>query len=283
MITDIIEAIDSYITLLEDKGAPYSKNPYWKKPLQLYHGTNKEFDKFDLSKSGSSNDYGMYGKGIYLTNNKSVAKAFGGKGGHVKEIETNFKNPLYIKNIKHEKQVMRDFKKSHNVQMADKSGRPSKEFSNEFRKYLTDKGYDGYISSIPKRPKYGKMRQYVALNPDQAKITGKITEGEGMSISEECHKDIIDLVEEYINEISKELAGEVSYQRRCRDQKFEDSYKRFKDRYSEGLHKKMSMKLWKNDKLRDKWDIFKGLKRGKDGKFHSKDDYKEYKEKYETK
>lgn len=201
MITNIIEAIDLYITLLEDKGAPYSKNPFWKKPLHLYHGTNKEFDKFDLSKSGSSNDHGMYGKGIYLTNNKNVAKAFGGKRGHIKQVETTFKNPLYIKNRKHEKQVMRDFNKSNDIKAtngSEKYPKPTKEFSDKFREYLINKGYDGYISSISKGPH--KERQYVALNPCQAKITGKISEGEVMSISEACHKDIIDLVEEYINE-----------------------------------------------------------------------------------
>ena len=34
-------------------------------------------------------------------------------------------------------------------------------------------------------------------------------------------------------------------------------------------------------KLRDKWDVLKGIKKGKDGKLHSPEDYKEYKGKYE--
>ena len=42
----------------------------------LYHGTDAEFDAFDLSKAGK-NDWGWYGEGVYLTPDKSYATKFG--------------------------------------------------------------------------------------------------------------------------------------------------------------------------------------------------------------
>lgn len=42
----------------------------------VYHGTAKEFDKFDMSKSGSV-QYSDWGKGLYLTPSKSMAKSYG--------------------------------------------------------------------------------------------------------------------------------------------------------------------------------------------------------------
>ena len=43
-------------------------------PLVLYHGTDVEFNEFDLSKIGEGSD--LLGKGIYLTENKSVANFY---------------------------------------------------------------------------------------------------------------------------------------------------------------------------------------------------------------
>ena len=95
-------------------------------------------------------------------------------------------------------------------------------------------------------------------------------------------EDMIKMMEEMINEISKERADETTYKRsqRCRDLKSE--YQRTRDSKVGLKDEEALVKDWKNSKLRDKWDILKGSKRGKDGEFHDTKDYKEYKEKHES-
>lgn len=44
--------------------------------VKLYHGSNRRFDKFDMSYFGHTDD-GFYGRGIYFTNSKSEAAEYG--------------------------------------------------------------------------------------------------------------------------------------------------------------------------------------------------------------
>lgn len=50
-------------------------------PLVLYHGSSQKFDKFDLSKVGSSSgankDSGYFGKGFYFTPHQELAQKYG--------------------------------------------------------------------------------------------------------------------------------------------------------------------------------------------------------------
>ena len=104
---------------------------------------------------------------------------------------------------------------------------------------------------------------------------------ENLHVSEGCFSHIIELVEEFINEISKDTADAVSLQRYIDRRDAKEKYEDTKDSKDyENLCKK-NTKSFKNSELRDKWDIMKGIKRGKDKKFHNMQDYKEYKEKYE--
>ena len=93
--------------------------------------------------------------------------------------------------------------------------------------------------------------------------------------------EAVELAEAVINEVSKELAGAVLRERMFRKDKARDRYNKTGDSKDFDKQMKANMKLMKHCDLTDKWDILKGLKRGKDGKFHDKTDYKEYKEKYE--
>lgn len=50
------------------------------RPLVVYHGTNAEFDTFDIEKIGdTTGDYGAYGRGFYFTQAKKVADSYGSK------------------------------------------------------------------------------------------------------------------------------------------------------------------------------------------------------------
>ena len=106
---------------------------------------------------------------------------------------------------------------------------------------------------------------------------------ENINVSEGCFNDIVALVEEYINEVSKELADKV---KSLKDEKYREAkekYYKTRDSKDEEEFEKQIVKSAISDELRDKWEVLKGIKRGKDGKLHSHADYKEYKEKYGTK
>lgn len=59
-------------------------------PKVVYHGTNSEINAFDLSKSGT-NEGSTLGKGIYLTDVKSIAESF---GKNVYELYASIKRPF---------------------------------------------------------------------------------------------------------------------------------------------------------------------------------------------
>jgi hypothetical protein len=58
-----------------------------------YHGTNKDFDNFNLEFSGTSNDPGDYGKGIYFDTDKEWARSYGKR---LITAELLINNPYYI-------------------------------------------------------------------------------------------------------------------------------------------------------------------------------------------
>ncbi len=89
------------------------------------------------------------------------------------------------------------------------------------------------------------------------------------------------LTEAIINEVSKELAQNVFRKRMIKKDKAKDTYNNTGNTKDFDKYMKANAKFVKHCDLINKWDILKGLKRGKDGKFHDKTDYKEYKEKYE--
>lgn len=70
--------------------------------ITLYHGSNKEFDKFDFNMAGRT-DSGFIGKGFYLTANKFMASAYAddaatshGGEAHILDFVINTKKTLEI-------------------------------------------------------------------------------------------------------------------------------------------------------------------------------------------
>lgn len=65
----------------------------------FYHGTGKDFDAFDVGKTGSSTDSGWYGSGVYLTPDPDIAAAYakneylGYGGGRIIPTHVRLKNP----------------------------------------------------------------------------------------------------------------------------------------------------------------------------------------------
>lgn len=66
-------------------------------PITAYHGTNKDFDKFDISFAGTTSDPGDYGEGIYFDTDKGWAASYSNKEvGFVITAKIHLQNPLII-------------------------------------------------------------------------------------------------------------------------------------------------------------------------------------------
>lgn len=65
------------------------------KPVVYMHGTNAQFDRFDLNRIGTANDKGYYGKGIYLALYEGSAKFY---GDNVMRLFVRAENPYNIYN-----------------------------------------------------------------------------------------------------------------------------------------------------------------------------------------
>lgn len=124
-----------------------------------YHGSPSKFAKFDLSKAGSNTDSGMYGKGIYFTNDLDLAKSWNDHG-YLYKCKLKFNNPFISNNSG-------DISKYYKIIEYDNSLDIQK---------LIKAGYDGLISNNEEwtDPRTNRLKgiynQYVCTNPNQIKI-----------------------------------------------------------------------------------------------------------------
>lgn len=63
------------------------------KPLTVYHGTKRKFDKFDMSWFGQT-DEGFYGRGFYFTTEKEYAQEY---GPIIVEAHLDVRNPFWLR------------------------------------------------------------------------------------------------------------------------------------------------------------------------------------------
>lgn len=116
--------------------------------MNLYHGTNAKFEKFDYDHFGQT-DPGDYGQGIYLTSDKSTASKY---GKDIKEVEVKFKNPLVINNES-------DYQK-HAEFFGDKYGEAKSLYNSKQRSVaIMKQGYDAVIDNL-----YGQVIIYDLKN-----------------------------------------------------------------------------------------------------------------------
>lgn len=128
------------------------------KPLVVYHGTKGDVEAFDDSRFGQ-NDSGFYGRGVYVSADKTMAEAYAGwdemdgaapEGGNVMPVYVSLQNPYYF--------------------TSDKTISTDAERSREFTERLKAEGYDGVIV----QNKYadgveGDFFEVVAFRPTQIK------------------------------------------------------------------------------------------------------------------
>jgi hypothetical protein len=122
------------------------------KPKIYYHGTNIDFDKFDISKKRS----GWLSKGFYFTEHKNDAKTYGSK---ILSVYLSVKNPFIIKSDVANTDGTVEWAKEKKEQIyeiiPDAKGVPWEDVSN----LLEKNGYDGFI--------WGNW--VVTFNPNQIK------------------------------------------------------------------------------------------------------------------
>jgi 8-oxo-dGTP pyrophosphatase MutT (NUDIX family) len=132
-------------------------------PLVCYHGTNNEFNQFDIDKIGYSTDSGMYGKGFYFSNKIEYAIEYAnrkGQKGFLMRCFLNIKKPLEIK-TKFDIPTMPQPQTIEEMKIADKL------YSNNFRNFLINKRYDGVIISLGYTE---RNKEFVVLQPEQIKL-----------------------------------------------------------------------------------------------------------------
>lgn len=115
-----------------------------------YHGTSDKITEFDPTKLGSR-DHGFLGKGVYITPNEGVAKAYsktakGGSNPQVLQLHTSANNPFQI-TLEQKKMLQ--------------SGGPKE--AERFQQWVLDNGYDSAEVVTPS----GEILERVVYNPTQ--------------------------------------------------------------------------------------------------------------------
>jgi hypothetical protein len=158
-------------------------------PLVVYHGTDKDFDTFDISRSGSSS--GEYlGKGFYFSQSADMAGAFAGeKNALVMPVYLAINNPFNTASTdltKAQKQLIRDDPKlGKNFLAAEaeaggdafsswyvvqRAAVMSKDRSNYIKDALELVGFDGVITGdLNKQPGAASEVEVVAFRREQIK------------------------------------------------------------------------------------------------------------------
>ena len=70
--------------------------------MKLFHGTNTNFDKFDMSRSGQGHG-SFLGRGIYFSSDRGDAQSY---GKFVREVEVDVDNFLDLRNASASKKWM---------------------------------------------------------------------------------------------------------------------------------------------------------------------------------
>lgn len=133
--------------------------------LILYHGTNNDFNAFDLNFFNSgSGDGGWLGRGIYLTNDYEYAESY----GDVLECKVSLNNPY----------ILTDYQYSTRPQKLNNE--LSANNSSETTKKLKDMGYDSVILKYKDETRswLDEFIEVCVFNPSSIKILKRYEHGD---------------------------------------------------------------------------------------------------------
>lgn len=129
------------------------------KPISVYHGTNADFENFNLDFYGST-DEGFAGQGIYFTNDKNIASEYAtSENGRIVESYLDIKNPLTVTNY----DEIYEIAGIESSRPKEKSKRIAQ--SKELTKKLKSLGYDGVI--VKDKTGGNRVDEYVVFDPKQ--------------------------------------------------------------------------------------------------------------------
>lgn len=121
-------------------------------PLRVYHGTDKQFDTFDISKAGQR-DAGWMGEAIYLTGDPKLASNYASMGGE-----------MDISGVREGANVRPSYVKIEKPYITDNAL-----LSKSFVKQLREDGYDGILAykQVFDGEGVGKPNEIAVFSPDQ--------------------------------------------------------------------------------------------------------------------
>ena len=125
-------------------------------PKVVYHGSNAEFDVFDIKKIGSQTDAGVYGKGFYFSSHKKQAEQY----GKVSEYYLALRNPLVLSDYKDVTELadLLDMSES-NFSTSGGIIKPLYSRVDSFTSHVKTAGFDGIIVD------YGTSDEIVVFDP----------------------------------------------------------------------------------------------------------------------
>jgi hypothetical protein len=101
--------------------------------IRAYHGSPNSFERFDLSRAGTTTDQGLLGLGHYASTDPRVAAKY----AHRYEVDADLKNPLRLS--------MPDFRTDKAKLAREALGLPPSATSQEITNAARAKGHDGVI------------------------------------------------------------------------------------------------------------------------------------------
>lgn len=125
----------------------------------VYHGSPHVFDKFDLSKAGSTTDAGQLGRGIYFSTDKRAAAS----SPNVYASDVNMSSPLRIE--------MPDFYTDKTSLIRKALGLPKSATAEDVTKAAQARGHDGVI--LDYSPTGYQHQEYAVFDPAQVKILSR--------------------------------------------------------------------------------------------------------------
>jgi len=122
-------------------------------PLMVYHGTDSDFDKFEITKHGKT-DFGWYGKGFYFTPNKDLAELYARQNPNGSSDLLN-KGSIYTVYLSVKKPFMTDLTS----------------LSDTYVEKLKEEGYDGifYYEYLQDRHNGSYPTEIIVFNSNQIK------------------------------------------------------------------------------------------------------------------
>ena len=276
---------EQQIISTKNKNAPDSNIVENSTKIKGYHGTDENFDNFDLKYFGK-HDQGDFGKAVYFSDNENTASKY---GKNVKQQDIELNNPYIINTEEDYKQLWSQLAKETDISKLDKTelkllkdpytSQEEKNFmlydklnSEEKANAIQKLGYDGVIDNT-----YGQIAVFstdkINNNQQRQEILNKAKQVEQINpdfkgLSDDIknnylnNKDIkLDDINEYLNNILKE--NEKKTQKEANSILNESTYKEDAQRKKDYMKFKNDNTAYKTEEVNNALMSVKANRNGK--------------------